>query len=83
MHYKKYKNGQTSQMTAEKALKLTEIGFCFNASDRYRGNKRHRTTEQQEEEEAQFQQQLQQQLGYQQMHQMDTVQVPQGFQAYM
>ena len=26
-------------MTAEKALKLTEIGFCFNAADRFRGNK--------------------------------------------
>jgi hypothetical protein len=26
-------------MTTEKALRLTEIGFCFNASDRYRGNK--------------------------------------------
>ena len=26
-------------MTAEKALKLTEVGFCFNASDRFRGNK--------------------------------------------
>ncbi len=71
-------------MTALKALKLTEIGFCFNASDRYRGNKRHRTTEQQEEEEAQLQLQIQQQQGYQQMHQIqDTILVPQGFQAYM
>ena len=90
VHYKKYKNGQKSQMTAEKALRLTEIGFCFNASDRYRGNKRHRTAEQQEEEEAQLQQHLQQQQqqhqqqGYQQIHQLqETVQVPQGFQAYM
>jgi hypothetical protein len=83
VHYKKYKNGQKSQMTAEKALRLTEIGFCFNASDRYRGNKRHRTAEQQEEEEAQLQQQQQHQQ-YQQIHQLqETVQVPQGFQAYM
>ena len=81
VHYKKYKNGQKSQMTAEKALRLTEIGFCFNASDRYRGNKRHRTDEQQQEEEAQLQQQQQ---GYQQIHQLqETVLVPQGFQAYM
>lgn len=85
VHYKKYKNGQTSQMTALKALKLTEIGFCFNASDRYRGNKRHRTTEQQEEEDAQLQLQIQQQQqGYQQMNQIqDAIIVPQGFQAYM
>ncbi len=84
VHYKKYKNGQTSQMTALKALKLTEIGFCFNASDRYRGNKRHRTTEQQEEEEARLQLQIQQQQqSYQQMHHIqDAILVPQGFQAY-
>jgi hypothetical protein len=33
------KEGKPTPMTAEKALKLTEIGFCFNASDRFRGNK--------------------------------------------
>ena len=49
VHYKKYKEGQKSQMTAEKALKLTEIGFCFNASDRYRGNKRNRLEPDEEE----------------------------------
>ena len=49
VHYKKYKEGQKSQMTAEKALKLTEIGFCFNASDRYRGNKRNRMEPEEEE----------------------------------
>merc|ERR1719221_2489086 len=27
-------------MTAEKALKLTEAGFCFNASDRFKGRSR-------------------------------------------
>lgn len=72
VHYKKYKEGQKSQMTAEKALKLTEIGFCFNASDRYRGNKRHRTHEQ-EEEEAQQAAALEQQQHHhhqQQQHQM-------------
>lgn len=26
-------------MTAEKALKLSEIGFCFDAAERFRGNK--------------------------------------------
>lgn len=39
VHYKRFKAGTKSQMTTEKALRLTEIGFCFNASDRYRGNK--------------------------------------------
>ena len=77
VHYKKYKEGQKSQMMAEKALKLTEIGFCFNASDRYRGNKRHRTQEQ-EEKEVQQQMQLQQQV---QQHQQQVVQHdPQAFQ---
>lgn len=33
------KDGKPTAMTAEKALKLTEVGFCFNASDRFRGNK--------------------------------------------
>lgn len=33
------KEGKPTSMTAEKALKLTEVGFCFNASDRFRGNK--------------------------------------------
>lgn len=78
VHYKKYKEGSKSQMTAERALKLTEIGFCFNASDRYRGNKRHKTSEQEAEEEAILQQQqiahLQQQ---QQQHLQETLYVPQ------
>ena len=39
VNYKKLKEGKPTAMTAEKALKLTEIGFCFNASDRFRGNK--------------------------------------------
>lgn len=51
VQYKKYKEGLKSQMTAEKALKLTEAGFCFNASDRYRGNKRHKPDEQEVEEQ--------------------------------
>jgi len=91
VHYKKYKEGQKSQINAEKALKLTEIGFCFNASDRYRGNKRHRTHEQEEEEAAaaeqhhqqqqqqhhqQQQQQQQQQHHHYQLQVQDTVHVP-------
>lgn len=39
VHYKKFKKGKPSQMTAEKALKLSEIGFCFDAGDRFRGGK--------------------------------------------
>ncbi len=39
VNYKKFKDGKPTPMTAEKALKLTEIGFCFNAADRFRGNK--------------------------------------------
>mmetsp|Transcript_40343 Transcript_40343/g.66070 ORF Transcript_40343/g.66070 Transcript_40343/m.66070 type:complete len:532 (-) Transcript_40343:140-1735(-) len=74
VHYKKYKEGQKSQMTAERALKLTELGFCFNASDRYRGNKRHRTHEQEEEEAAVEQQHHQQQHHHYQMQ--ETVHVP-------
>mmetsp|Transcript_33806 Transcript_33806/g.73100 ORF Transcript_33806/g.73100 Transcript_33806/m.73100 type:complete len:1083 (+) Transcript_33806:113-3361(+) len=88
VHYKKYKEGHKSQMTAEKALKLTEIGFCFNASDRYRGNKRSRTHEQEEEEaaaaEQHHHQQQQQQQHQHQQHQhhhyqlqvQETVHVP-------
>lgn len=88
VHYKKFKDGQKSQMTAEKALKLTEIGFCFNASDRYRGNKRHRSHEQEEEEVDPTQHAMMQQHQYPQAqqvqpqhyhhhHQMqDTVHVP-------
>ena len=48
VNYKKIKAGKTSSLTAEKALKLAEIGFVFNASDRsFRGKK----LKQQEEEE--------------------------------
>jgi len=72
VHYKKYKEGHKSQINAEKALKLTEIGFCFNASDRYRGNKRHRTHEQEEEEMAVTEQHHQQQQ--QQQHQQQQQQ---------
>ncbi|KAL7499616.1 hypothetical protein ACHAWT_007540, partial [Skeletonema menzelii] len=39
VQYKKFKRGEQSQMTAEKALKLSEIGFCFDAAERFRGNK--------------------------------------------
>ena len=45
VHYKRFKAGTKSQMTTEKALRLTEIGFCFNASDRYRGNKSRNSNE--------------------------------------
>ena len=34
--YKKFKAGEKSTMTVEKALKLTEVGFCFDASARFR-----------------------------------------------
>eukprot|EP00581_Thalassiosira_minuscula_P031978 CAMPEP_0183785432 /NCGR_PEP_ID=MMETSP0739-20130205/66501_1 /TAXON_ID=385413 /ORGANISM="Thalassiosira miniscula, Strain CCMP1093" /LENGTH=507 /DNA_ID=CAMNT_0026029435 /DNA_START=1 /DNA_END=1524 /DNA_ORIENTATION=- len=34
--YKKFKAGEKSTITAEKALKLSEIGFCFDASDRFK-----------------------------------------------
>ena len=78
VHYKKYKEGSKSQMTAERALKLTEIGFCFNASDRYRGNKRHKTSEQEAEEEAILQQQQIAHLQQQQHQQLqETLYVPQ------
>jgi hypothetical protein len=93
VHYKKFKAGEKSQMTAEKALRLTEIGFCFNASDRFRGNKRHRTHEQVAAEEMQQQQQQQQQHHLQMLQQHDQqqhyhqmqemVHVPQGFQPYI
>eukprot|EP00984_Skeletonema_dohrnii_P001402 scaffold447_cov112-Skeletonema_dohrnii-CCMP3373.AAC.3 len=39
VHYKKFKKGEQSQMTAEKALKLSEIGFCFDAAERFRGSR--------------------------------------------
>lgn len=39
VHYKKFKKGEPSQMTAEKALKLSEIGFCFDAAERFRGSR--------------------------------------------
>ncbi|KAL9185833.1 hypothetical protein ACHAXT_003610 [Thalassiosira profunda] len=83
VHYKKYKEGQKSQMTAEKALRLTEIGFCFNASDRYRGNKRHRGQLEAEEEEAAAMEQQhpghlahQQQQHYHHHHLQEAMQVP-------
>ena len=38
--YKKYMAGEKSGMTAEKALKLEEIDFCFDASSRFNGQKR-------------------------------------------
>ena len=50
VHYKKFKKGEQSQMTAEKALKLSEIGFCFDAADRFRGS---RTPRQPDAEEMQ------------------------------
>jgi len=92
VHYKKFKAGEKSAMTAEKALRLTEMGFCFNASDRFRGNKRHRTHEQTAAEE--LQQQQQQQLQQHQLqhqhdqhqqhyHMQEMVHVPQGFQPYI
>ena len=34
--YKKFKAGEKSTMTVEKALKLTEVGFCFDASARFK-----------------------------------------------
>ncbi|KAL3760934.1 hypothetical protein ACHAWU_009613 [Discostella pseudostelligera] len=93
VHYKKFKAGEKSAMTAEKALRLTEMGFCFNASDRFRGNKRHRTHEQTAAEELQQQQQQQQLQQHQLQHQHDQhqqhyhmqemVHVPQGFQPYI
>jgi len=52
VHYKKLKKGEQSQMTAEKALKLSEIGFCFDAGDRFRGS---RTSRQPDAEEVQVQ----------------------------
>jgi len=43
VNYKKIKNGKSSSLSAEKALKLAEIGFVFNASDRsFRGRKQKR-----------------------------------------
>jgi hypothetical protein len=51
VHYKRYKEGKKTQMTPERALKLTEIGFCFNASDRFRGNKKQDDGEMQRYEE--------------------------------
>ena len=51
VNYKKFKAGTPSQMTTEKALKLTEIGFCFNASDKFRGNKRRQQQQEQEQEQ--------------------------------
>ena len=38
VHYKKFKRGEKSQMNAERALKLSEIGFVFDAGDRFRGS---------------------------------------------
>ncbi len=35
--YKKLKAGEKSTMTAEKALRLAEVGFCFDASARFSG----------------------------------------------
>jgi hypothetical protein len=37
--YKKFKAGEKSTLTAEKALKLAEVGFCFEASDRFKCSK--------------------------------------------
>ena len=45
VNYKRFKNGEKSQMTAEKALKLSEIGFCFDAGDRFRGTRTPRQPE--------------------------------------
>jgi len=76
-------------MTAEKALRLTEVGFCFNASDRFRGNKRHRMNEQTAAEEMQLQQQQhhrqlqQQQQQHEQHYQQQHLQEMQGFQPYI
>jgi hypothetical protein len=90
VHYKKFKAGEKSQMTAEKALRLTEVGFCFNASDRFRGNKRHRMNEQTAAEEMQLQQQQhhrqlqqQQQQQHEQHYQQQHLQEMQGFQPYI
>ena len=93
VHYKKFKAGEKSQMTAEKALRLTEVGFCFNASDRFRGNKRHRMNEQTAAEEMQQQQHLQQQQHHRQLqqqqqqqqqhYQQQHLQEMQGFQPYI
>ena len=80
-----------SSLSAEKALRLTEMGFCFNASDRFRGNKRHRTHELTAAEELQQQQQQLQQHQLQHQHDQhqqhyhmqEMVHVPQGFQPYI
>jgi len=38
--YKKFKAGEKSTMTPEKALQLTEAGFCFDASEKMGGARR-------------------------------------------
>ena len=85
VHYRKYKAGEKSQMTAEKALRLTEVGFCFNASDRYRGNKRHgRSLDQQQEQELEVVHHHHQQPQYHHPHHQmtETVHVPPLQQPY-
>jgi len=37
--YKKFQAGEKSTMTSEKALRLMEIGFCFDASANWSGSK--------------------------------------------
>ena len=68
VHYKRYKAGTKSQTTAEKALRLTEIGFCFDASDRYRGTKRQLEHQEEatamEEEDVQLQEHFEEQHNY-------------------
>ena len=34
--YKRFKEGEKTNMTVDKALNLSEIGFCFDASDRFK-----------------------------------------------
>ena len=58
VHYKRFKKGEPSQMTAEKALKLSEIGFCFDAGERFRGSNS-RGKQPTEEEVAQVSEALQ------------------------
>ena len=40
VNYKKFKGGRPSTMTAEKAIRLAEISFCFDASARFGKNKK-------------------------------------------
>lgn len=68
VNFKKLMAGKQTPLTAEKALKLTNIGFCLNASDKFRG------TKPEQHQQHQIQQHAQQHEQHLQMFQQNNIQ---------